>query len=180
VPFEFPSDLAAEVYPLAWLVGRWSGTGEINHPAVGRLEIASDVVFDHDGGPYLRFESTIRVAHGESSEADVEAAHEVFATETGYWRVAPIKPAELTEDQHPLEVLVADASGRLALYLGYVGGGQVHLSTDFIARTSTAAEVTAARRMYGLVNGNLLWAEDLAGLGEPMRTFASAELTRQD
>ena len=176
MPFEFPSDLAPEVFPLAWLVGRWKGAGEINHPAVGKLAIVSDVVFDHDGGPYLRFESTIRVAQ-EGDDAGGEDP--VFSTETGYWRVAPERPEELSEEQHPLEVLVADASGRLSLFLGYVGNGQAHLSTDFVARTSTAAEVTASRRMYGFVNGNLLWAEDIAGLGSPMRTFASAELTRQ-
>ncbi|MCL1899236.1 MAG: FABP family protein [Promicromonosporaceae bacterium] len=174
--FEFPADLAPEVYPLAWLVGRWHGTGELNHPAVGRRPVTSEIVFDHDGGPYLRFVSTLRTV--EEAGPDGPTLENVFSTETGYWRISPDRPEGLPEGTHALEVLLADASGRLSLFLGWVGNGRVDLATDFVARTATSAEVTAAKRVYGLVEGRLMWAEDLAAFGEPMRTFSSAELDR--
>ncbi len=59
--FTFPDGLSPEVYPLAWLVGRWRGEGVIEYPGIGRKTFVQDLVFDHDGGPYLRFESTLRV-----------------------------------------------------------------------------------------------------------------------
>ena len=41
-----------------------------------------------------------------------------------------------------------------------------------------AKEYNAGTRMYGLVNGDLLWAMDMAAVGQPMQTHASAQLKR--
>ncbi|GAB2471452.1 FABP family protein [Xylanimonas ulmi] len=172
MPFAFPEGLAPEVYPLAWLVGGWRGEGVIEHPAVGKRAFVNDVVFDHDGGPYLRYESTVRVLEAGPDDGTV------WSTETGYWRVSSDRPEGLDEASHALEVLLADASGRLSLFLGVVGNGRIDLATDFVARTATASEVTAAKRVYGLVEGSLLWAEDLAAFGHPLRSYASAQLAR--
>ena len=103
----------------------------------------------------------------------------VWSTESGFWRIAPERPPELTADQHPVELLLADPAGHLSLYLGAVGGGRIDLASDLIARTATAADVSAGTRLYGLVQGDLMWAWDLAAFGEPMRSYASAELDRQ-
>ncbi|WP_125776329.1 FABP family protein [Antribacter gilvus] len=202
MPFTFPEGLAPEVYPLAWLVGSWRGEGVIEYPGIDRRTFVQDLVFDHDGGPYLRFESTLRVLDAEVPErvpADGEwpepvadptdgddaapvvpssDAGTVWSTETGYWRVSTDRPDGLEEDRHAVEVLVTDASGRLSLYLGAVGNGRIDLATDFIARTATASVVSASKRLYGLVEGRLLWVEELAAFGEPLRSYASAELDR--
>lgn len=189
MPFAFPEGLAPEVYPLAWLVGTWSGSGVIDHPAVGKRPFTQVLTFDHDGGPYLRFESTLRVADGEPADGEMvdgESAHgqstsgeTVWSTETGYWRVSTDRPEGLEEDRHPLEVVVADAAGRMTLYVGAVGNGRVDLASDAIARTSTSSDVRASKRLYGLVEGRLLWVEELAAFGEPLRSYASGELDRQ-
>lgn len=191
MPFAFPEGLAPEAYPLAWLVGRWTGAGVIKYEGIPETPFRQELVFDHDGGPYLRFESTLRVRSGAAAdgevpegatpdgETDADAAFDtVWSTETGYWRVPPERPDGLGEKQHPLEVLLTDASGRLSLFLGMVGDGRVDLATDFVARTSTAAEVTAAKRLYGNVEGRLLWVEELAAFGHPMDSYASGELDR--
>ncbi len=47
-----------------------------------------------------------------------------------------------------------------------------------MARTTTAHEYTAGTRMYGLVEGDLLWALDVSLEGHPMRSYASARLKR--
>ena len=205
--FTFPDGLSPEVYPLAWLVGRWRGEGVIDYPGIGKKTFVQDLVFDHDGGPYLRFESTLRVLDGavpdklpddgewpapvpDPTEAEVElpevadapdvaTAGTVWSTETGYWRVSTDRPDGLEDEKHALEVLVADASGRITVYIGAAGNGRMDLASDAIVRTSTASEVRASKRLYGLVQGRLLWVEELAAFGEPLRSYASAELDRQ-
>jgi hypothetical protein len=182
MPFVLPEGLAPEVYPLAWLVGRWRGEGVVGYPGVEETAFTQDVVFDHDGGPYLVYTSTIRlvVAPDDASALDGESAEDapVWSTESGYWRVPPQRPEGLRDEQHPVEVLLADPSGHVAVYVGAVGNGRIDLVSDVIARTETGADVTAAKRLYGLVNGELMWAHDLAAFGEPMQSYASARLSR--
>ncbi|MGN8247327.1 FABP family protein, partial [Cellulomonas soli] len=159
-----------------------------------------EVVFDHDGGPYLSYTSTIRlvVAPDDAAElveepaggaegdvapvppAPAEDEAPVWSTESGYWRVPPERPDGLTDDQHPVELLLADPSGHVAIYVGAVGNGRIDLVSDLIARTATGAEVSAAKRLYGLVQGDLMWAHDMAAFGNPMQSYASARLARVD
>lgn len=195
MPFDFPEGLAPEVYPLAWLVGRWRGEGVIKYPGIDETAFVQDVEFDHDGGPYLRYASTLRVLEpevpttvpdeGEWPERDpdvLDAAAQgatVWSTETGYWRVSTDRPEGLEDDRHPLEVLLADAAGRVSVYLGAVGNGRVDLASDLIARTGTAAEISASKRLFGLVEGQLLWVWELAAFGEPLQSYASAKLSRR-
>ncbi|MHA7133647.1 heme-binding beta-barrel domain-containing protein [Oerskovia turbata] len=203
--FAFPEGLAPEAYPLAWLVGSWRGEGVIAYPGIPETPFVQDVVFDHDGGPYLRYESTIRVLEAEvpetvpeawTTDGAVEAAAEpssgqaepggeghlepgrIWSTETGYWRVSPERPDGLGEDQAAIEVMIADPSGRMTLYLGVVGNGRVDLSSDAMVRTGTSAEVSASNRLYGNVQGQLLWVWELAAFGEPLQSYASAKLDR--
>ena len=187
--FIIPEGLAPEVYPLAWLVGRWHGEGVVGYPGIDESAFTQDVEFTHDGGPYLAYTSTIRlvVAPDDAAalvdpDAAVTAAEPgpVWSTESGYWRVPPERPEGLTADQAPLEVLLADPSGHLSLYLGAVGNGRIDLVSDLVARTASAVEVTAGKRLYGLVHGDLMWAFDLAAFGNPMQTYASARLVRAD
>lgn len=178
--FSIPEGLAPEVYPLAWLVGSWRGEGIISYPSVPEAKFVQDVTFDHDGGPYLRYTSTLRLPAHEGT-ADSEPIEEtIWSTETGFWRVAPERPEGLAAERTPLEVMLSDPSGRLSLYLGAVGNGRVDLVSDLIARTSTAAEVTASNRMYGLVEGSLMWVWELAAFGNPLQSYASAQLFRQE
>jgi hypothetical protein len=195
MPFAFDESLAPEVYPLAWLVGRWRGAGVVEYPGVARRRVAADVVFAHDGGPYLRYESTLRLLAGDvperidmaapdadfapPSDADVAAA-QVWTTETGYWRPSTEALDGLTDDQHTIEVLLADASGRLTAYLGWVGGGRVELASQRTVRTATSPDVSGSRRMFGLVHGRLFWSEDLTAFGHPLQSYSSGQLVRLD
>ena len=262
--FTLPEGLAPEVYPLAWLVGAWRGEGVLSYPGIDDATFVQDVTFDHDGGPYLRYTSTIRVVtptvpetlpadwteetpsdaaadadddaaasaapshdkpshdkpSDDSSSDDVAAAEvtgsaaadtpdaepdaeptaahtapdddvlpraqaddpelRIWSTETGYWRVPPERPDGLPENKTPIEVLLADPAGRVTLYIGAIGNGRVDMVSDLIARTATAAEVTASNRLYGLVEGDLMWVWELAAFGHPLQSYASARLTRLD
>lgn len=183
--FVVPEGLAPEVYPLAWLVGRWSGEGVLGYPGVAETAFTQEVDFDHDGGPYLAYTSTIRLvpAPDDTAALDGEArAGEgpgpVWSTERGYWRVPPERPEGVGSDLSPVEVLLADPSGHVDVYVGATGNGRLDLVSDLIARTATGAEITAAKRMYGLVNGELMWVTEMAAFGQPMQSYASARLSR--
>lgn len=115
--FVIPEGLAPEVYPLAWLVGRWRGTGEVAYPNIPRTPTVQDVVVEHDGGPYLRWTVTTSIADGDEQR--------VWGTETGFWRVPPERPADLPEGRHPVELLLTDPAGHLTLYAGVVGNGRI-------------------------------------------------------
>jgi hypothetical protein len=47
-----------------------------------------------------------------------------------------------------------------------------------VARTDSAKEYTAGHRLYGLVNGELMWAYDMAAVGQPLQPHISATLRR--
>ena len=198
--FTLPEGLAPEVYPLAWLVGRWSGEGVVGYPGIDEAPFTQVVEFTHDGGPYLAYTSTIRLvevpddaaalvadgvtpdgpAHDDVPPGPVDGPGPVWATESGYWRVPPERTEDLTDEQHPVEVLLSDPSGHVALYVGAVGKGRIDLVSDLIARTATGAEVSAGKRLYGLVEGDLMWAHDIAAFGHPMQSYASARLVRDE
>lgn len=177
--FEIPSDLAPEAYPLAWLLGSWSGSGELSHEDIETTEVIQNLTFDHDGGPYLRFTSTI-YAHNPALSApqDNEKHYDVWSTETGYWRIMPEQPADIPAGLTAIECLIADPAGRVSVLLGTVGNGRVDLSSDLIARTQSATEVTAVKRMYGNVAGQLLWVEEIAAFGKPLQNYLSLTLDR--
>lgn len=178
--FSIPDDLALEVYPLAWLVGSWHGEGIISYPDIPDAQFVQDVTFESDGGPYLKYNSTLRLPAEEGTDTSEPMDERVWSTESGFWRVAPESHEGIQEGQTPLEVMVTDPSGRLALYLGGVGDGRIDLASDLIASTPTGADVSASKRMYGLVEGSLMWAWDLAAFGHPLQSYASAQLFRKE
>jgi hypothetical protein len=47
-----------------------------------------------------------------------------------------------------------------------------------VVRTATAKEVNAGHRLYGIVEGALLYAQDMAAVGEPLTSHLSARLIR--
>jgi hypothetical protein len=162
------------VYPLAWLVGVWVGHGVIDYPQIPSTDFRQTVVFDHDGGPYLSYTSTMILIGLDGEDG------QVWSRESGFWRVSPDVPEgiELQDFQHPIEAVIADAAGMVAVYVGAVGNGRIDLATDVMARTASAPDVGSATRLYGLVSGELMWAWDLAAFGNELQSYASARLSR--
>ena len=77
-----------------------------------------------------------------------------------------------------IEVLLVQPGGVSELYLGEINGPRIDLATDAVLRSSTAKEYAAATRLYGLVDDHLLWAWDIAALGQDLRTHASGRMGR--
>lgn len=197
---ELPTDLPADLAPLSWLIGVWEGTGVIDYH-VGDThyqgEFSHRVSFSHDGGPFLNYAAS---AHLASSDG---APSRALNSETGFWRLArPATDAEpgpgllpppaaavarTVEDVEALrnraggfdlEVSLVHSDGVSELYLGQVKGPRIDLATDAVVRTASARHYAAATRMYGLVDGHLLWAWDIAALGRELGSHASARLAK--
>jgi hypothetical protein len=196
---EIPTDLPAELVPLSWLLGVWEGTGVLDY-AVGeehtQLEFGQRASFSHDGQPYLNYTSSAWVLDDD---------HTPLAAETGYWRLSrkliegdsgpamlpgvgsqPFTTAQSVEalrNSHggfDIDVAMIHPDGVSELYIGQVAGPRIDLATDAVLRTVGAKEYTAATRLYGLVENHLLWAWDIAALGQELRTHASARLAKAE
>jgi hypothetical protein len=159
---QLDADLPAPLVPLAWLVGRWEGAGVVGYPTMESVNFGQEVEFRHDGRPFLHYRSQAWLLDDEGNQV------RPLASETGFWR-----PKETG-----LEVLLAHPTGYVEIYLGTVDGARIDLATDVVARTETAKEYTAATRMYGLVSGDLMWVMDMAAVGQPLQSHASAQLKR--
>jgi hypothetical protein len=169
VAFELDQDLPAPLYPLAWLIGSWAGVGVIGYPPViDEAQFGQEVEFSHDGRPFLSYRSTTWLLDDDGNQV------RPLTSESGYWRPLAERDDEATE----LEVMIAHPTGVVELYIGAVKGPRIDLATDAVVRSATAEEYSAATRLYGLVEGDLLWAYDIAALGQPIKSYASARLKR--
>ncbi len=194
---DLDANLPAELVPLSWLIGVWEGTGLISYK-VGEenkeYEFGQRLSFSHDGLPYLNYSSFTWL---------LDEKHTPLTGETGYWRLArPAEPGDRgpamlpgegvqpftttrsvetlrnNDDGFDLEVGVQHPTGVSELYLGRVKGPRIDLATDVVMRSSNAKEHSASTRIYGLVEQHLLWAWDIAALGQELRTHASGRLAR--
>ncbi len=161
--FSIPVDLAPECVPLAWLIGRWEGSGVGGYPTVDGFEFAHEATFEQNGKPFLAYRSRSWLL-----DADGERVRPL-GTESGFWRPRP---------DGELEVLLAHPTGYAEVWLGEVDGPRIELRTDVVARTTSAKEYTAGQRMYGLVESDLLWAFDMAAMGQPLQPHLSGRLVR--
>lgn len=161
---EIPADLAPECVPLAWLLGTWRGVGLGQYPTIEDFRFGQEVVVGHTPGKtYL--------AHESRSWLLDEAGNLVrpLARESGWWR-----PAR----DGSVELLLSHPTGYVEIWLGQVTGTKIELRTDLVARTATAKDYTAGHRLYGHVEGDLLWTFDMAAVGQPLQNHLSARLRR--
>ena len=77
-----------------------------------------------------------------------------------------------------IEALIIQPSGIAELYFGQIKGARIDIATDAVLRSPNAKEYTAAQRVLGLVEGALLWAWDMAAVGSPLKSHASARLEK--
>lgn len=195
--FQLPTDLPLELTPFAFLVGLWRGTGVISYTDGDtelETEFSQTISFTHNGDNYLKYESSVK-----STKDDF-----VLPSEIGYWRLArdaqsgdpgpgllpasgerEIKTREdlekyrNSEDGFDIEAAILQPSGISELYFGNIKGGRIQLATDAVLRSPHAKEYAAGQRMFGLVDGALLWAWDIAALGNPLTSHASGRLERE-
>jgi hypothetical protein len=161
--FEIPDDLAPECAPVAWLLGTWAGQGVGGYPTIDDFRFEQEVTFSQNGKPFLAYTSRSWILDADA--ARVRPA----ATETGFWR---------PREGGRLEVVLSHPTGFAEIWEGTVDGPRVEISTDVVARTASAKEYTGGHRLYGLVEGDLMWAFDMAAMGEALQPHLSARLAR--
>ncbi len=162
--------LHERLQPLAFLVGTWRGLGVVGYPTITGSRYEQEVVFAHDGRPFLSYTSQSWLVDDDGVRTRPSAR------EVGWWRPGP--------EPRDVEVMLAHPTGIVEVYVGEVVFSRVEMATDVVARTATAKEVTALKRLYGLVGGeddgerDLAYAVDLAAVGQPLQSHLSARLRR--
>lgn len=153
-------DLPEQLLPLAWLLGSWRGEGVGGYPTLAEdFRYGQLLTFGFYGKPVLQY----------ASETWALDDGRPLARESGFWRPQPAGR---------LEVLLAQPTGLVEVFYGTVTGTKIELSTDLVARTHSAKEVTAEHRLYGLVEDELMYAMDMAAVGQPLQPHLSARLKR--
>ena len=161
VPTEFP--LHPSLRPLFFLIGRWEGAGVVGYPTIDSANFGQEISFGHNGKPFLIYSSRTWLIGDDGSIG------RPLSMETGYWR---------PQEDGSLEVVLAHPTGIVEIYLGEIAGTKIELATDAVVRTATAKEVTAGKRLYGLIGTDLGWAYDMAAVGQPLQSHVSAQLKR--
>ena len=111
----------------------------------------------------------LRVAHAGGSPTTARSSARTSAS--------PASGGRAGSDD--VELLVASPDGLVEIYVGRARTTTSwELATDVLARTPDAPDVTRAVRLYGIVDGALMYAIDRAEADEPLRPIMSARLER--
>jgi hypothetical protein len=154
-------ELHPAVAPLRFLLGRWEGAGVVGYPTISSANFGQEISFSHNGKPFLIYTSRTWLL------AEDGTIGRPLAVESGYWRPQP---------DNAVEVLLTHPTGITEIYLGQITGTKIEMITDAVARTASAKEVTAGKRLYGMIGLDLAYAYDMAAVGQPLQPHLSAQL----
>lgn len=161
---EIPSDLHESCLPLAWLLGRWEGAGVGDYPTIEAFRFGQEVEFTYvPGKPFVSYTSRSWILDDDGNL--VRPA----ARETGYWR---------PQEDGEVEVLLTHPTGYVEVYIGRVEPARVELATRGVLKTETAKDYRTGHRLYGLVNGRLMYVYEMSAMGHDLQPHLSAELQR--
>ncbi|TQN41213.1 uncharacterized protein DUF1794 [Blastococcus colisei] len=156
-------EVSDELLSVLPLLGEWHGEGQAAG-AAGDHRFGQWIRFSHDGRGFLAYESR------SWQLTDDGAIVGPGVRESGFWR---------PRGRDDVELLVTNPDGLVELYVGQARTTTSwELTTDVLARTPDAAEVSRAVRLYGIVEGALMYAIDRAGPDGPPRPWMSARLER--
>jgi hypothetical protein len=134
--------LHADLEPLAFLLGSWSGEGEGEYPGVERFRFREDLAFDHVGDPFLLLTES-------SWTLDGEPLH----FERGTLR--PVGPGRI-------DLALAHPIGVAEVAEGTIEGTDLVLRSTAIVRTPTGSPVTEIERRYRVDRDVLSYELDMA------------------
>jgi hypothetical protein len=157
-------DLHPALEHLAFLVGEWHGLGVVGYPTITESRYEQELSFSHDGRPFLAYISKTWLIDEHGTRVRPSGA------ETGFWRPG--------KESREVEVMLAHPTGIVEIYVGEVVFHKVELISEVVARTETAKDVKGFRRLYGLVDGDLAYAVDMAAMGHPLQAHLSARLQK--
>lgn len=163
MPFELPDNLHPDCAQVAWLLGTWRGNGHGDYPTIEPFQYGQELIFTHDGRPFFHYFARAWIVDDQGEK--VRNA----ALETGFLRCRP---------EGRLELVLAHSSGISEIWYGAAGDGRLELHTAGVGFTESAKEVTGGSRMYGNVEGELLYAYDMEAVGQERQPHLWARLVR--
>jgi hypothetical protein len=152
------------VKPFAFLLGTWRGEGVGGYPTLEQdFRYGEEITFACYGKPVIEFTSRSWAVEDERP----------LARQAGFWR-----PTSETD----LEVVLTIAAGLVEVFYGRLvagpAGEHVEIETDFIGHTATAKQVDQDKRLYAVRGGKLMYAMEMAAVGQPLQAHLSAALDR--
>ena len=164
--FVIPEGLHEDLYPVAWMVGKWGGKGMGEWPGAEKFEYVQEVTFRHDGRPFLEYSSRSWIIDSEGNHI------RPGASECGYWRIKPNKVIEL---------VLAHSTGISEGWLGKINDDRpaIQLALDHAYIAPTAKGVENGARLYGLVEGQLFTSYDMATPEVELQAHLWSSLERQ-
>jgi hypothetical protein len=166
MPFQIPENIHPSCARLAWLIGTWAGNGHGQYPTIEPFQFGQEVIFQQDGRPFIHYFSRAWITDAEGNT--IRPA----AQETGFLR---------PQEDGTIEMVLSHNLGFVEIWHGELHEEQprFEIATDAVARTATAKEYVGGKRLYGYVNGDLMYAFDMAAMGQPLQPHTHAQLVRQ-
>lgn len=191
--FVLPDDLPIELTPFAFLLGNWKGSGVVSY-GTGDTEFLQTISFTALPDGKIDYLSNVTDLSGKpiSSERgywmlsrpnDESDAGPGLLPGSGLSAITVREDLELWRNKSggfDIEALIIQPTGVAELYFGEIKGARIDIATDAVLRSPNAKEYSSGKRMWGLVEGALLWAWDMAAIGNPLKSHASARLVRND
>ena len=152
MPFELPDDSTptARRSPGCWAL---AGDGNGDYPTIDPFKFRQELIFQQDGRPFFHY-------LGRAENIDEAGKRSVTPPwrpgSSGARRRAPSSSCSPTT---PASSSRGAAPRRPA-------SRAVHRA---VVRTESAKEYTGGKRLYGLVEGDLLYAYDMAAMGQPLQ-----------
>ncbi|MGY1694992.1 MULTISPECIES: FABP family protein [unclassified Geodermatophilus] len=157
-------EVAHDLLAVLPLLGEWHGEGVLAGGDDGDRRFGQWIRFAHDGRDFLAYESRTWLI-GDDGRVEGPAVRE-----SGFWR---------PRGEDDVELLVTSPDGLVELYVGRARTTTSwELTSDVVARTPDAPDAARAVRLYGIVEGALMYAIDRAGSQTPLRPTMSARLER--
>lgn len=163
--FEIPSDLNPALVGLAWLRGRWEGTGYREWPGEGKLRFSQQVDFVENGGEFLHYLA-------QSFEVDDAGTPlRPLATETGFW---------MPNADGTVDVVISSPEGWTENLVGKLSPGRVDLTSDKVIKIDGRSQYEGGKRLYGHVEGKLMYSFDRATHDVELRSYVWVILERAE
>lgn len=169
--FEIPADLHPACVPLAFLLGVWEGEGVVEYPTIKRRLFKQRVEFAQNGKPFLHYLSRTWELDEDGQQLGP------LAMETGFWRPQPDKDQPNAAVVR-LEVLLSHPTGFLEALVGEIRGPRIEIATEKVIKVPGALDYRRGHRLYGLVEGELMWVYEMEAMDQPLQPHVSAALKR--
>jgi hypothetical protein len=147
------------VTPIAFLLGKWRGTGTGEYPTIDNFSYEEETEFWHSGRPWVGYVQKTR------SRATGMPMH----SESGYLR---------PKRDGSIEAVIAHAFGGVEVLEGRIEGDEIHMKSTNYSITSTAKQVDAVERTLRKDGDGLTYDIAMAFGGHPMTAHLTATLER--